>query len=84
MDKIFDESYEIGYEDDTLDKIIYKDIVDNLDNIGLTDKELKSFRLFYIDDLSIKEISKIINSSESNIKYYLYSARNKISERYNG
>ena len=75
---------EIGYEENALDKIIYKDIIDNLDNINLTEKEKISFKLYYCDDLSIQEISKKINSSISNIKYYLYSARNKIKERYNG
>lgn len=80
----YDTSSEIGCESSMLDKIIYKEIIDNLDNINLTDKEKISFRLYYLEDLSIHEISKKINSSESNIKYYLYSARNKIKERYNG
>ena len=78
-----DETFEIGYEENTLDKIIYKEIVNNLDNIGLTEKEMKSFELYYINDLSIKNISKIIGTSENNIKYYLYSARKKIKEKYN-
>jgi len=38
--------------------------------------------MYYINDLSIKEISKKINIKEANIKYYLYSARKKIKERY--
>ena len=80
----YDENYEIGREENALDKIIYRDIIDNLDNVGLTEKEMLSFRLYYIEDLSIKEISKKINSSESNIKYYLYSARKKVKEKYNG
>lgn len=80
----YDENYEIGREENTLDKIIYREIIDNLDNVGLTEKEMLSFRLYYIEDLSIKEISEKINSSESNIKYYLYSARNKVKEKYNG
>ena len=45
-------------------------------------KENLSFKMYYCSDLSIKEISDKLNSSESNIKYYLYSARNKIKERY--
>ena len=80
----YDENYEVGREENTLDKIIYREIIDNLDNVGLTEKEMLSFRLYYIEDLSIKEISEKINSSESNIKYYLYSARNKVKEKYNG
>ena len=78
----YDETFDIGYEENTLDKIVYKEIVDNLENVGLTEKELKSFRLYYINDLSIKDISKEICTNESNIKYYLYSARKKIKEKY--
>lgn len=80
----YDETNKLGYVENTIDKIIYKDIIDNLDNIGLSEKEILSFKMYYEYDLSIKEISTKMNSSESNIKYYLYSARNKIKERYNG
>ena len=65
-----------------LDKIIYKEIVNNLDDIGLTYKEKIIFNMYYINDLSIKEISKKVNTKETNIKYFLYSARNKIKEKY--
>ena len=78
----FDEDYELGYEVPMLDKIIYKEIIDSLDNIGLTDKEKIIFKMYYVNDLSIKEISEKIGTKESNIKYFLYSARNKIKERY--
>ena len=80
----YDETNKLGYVENTIDKIIYKDIINNLDNIGLSEKEILSFKMYYEYDLSIKEISTKMNSSESNIKYYLYSARNKIKERYNG
>lgn len=79
---IFDEKLEPEYEIPMLDKIIYKEIVNNLDNIGLTDKEKTIFKMYYVNDLSIKEISEKIETKESNIKYFLYSARNKIKERY--
>lgn len=78
----FDEKYDPGYEMPMLDKIIYKEIINNLDNIGLTDKEKIIFKMYYINDLSIKEISEKMDTKESNIKYFLYSARNKIKERY--
>ena len=78
----YEETYAIGYEDNALDKIIYKDIVNSIDNLRLTEKEIKSFKLYYIEDLSIKNISKILNTAENNIKYYLYNARKKIKERY--
>lgn len=77
-----DDDYKIGYETEMLDKIIYKEIINNLDSIGLTEKEKNSFQMYYINDLSIKEISKNLNTKEANIKYYLYNARNKIKERY--
>lgn len=78
----YDDNINIGYEEKTLEKVIYKEIINNIENIGLTDKELTSFKLYYIFDLSLKDISSKINSTESNIKYYLYSARKKIKERY--
>ncbi len=65
-----------------LDKIIYKEIINNLDNVSLTSNEKNSFQMYYINDLSIKEISEKLKTKEANIKYYLYSARNKIKERY--
>ncbi len=78
----FNEEHQVGYETNMLDKIIYKEIVNNLDDIGLTKKEELSFKMYYLNDLSIKEISDKLNLAQSNIKYYLYSARNKVKERY--
>lgn len=78
----FDENNKLGYEIPMLDKIIYKEIINNLGNIGLTDKERTVFKMYYVNDLSIKEISEKMNTKEANIKYFLYSARNKIKERY--
>lgn len=77
-----DEKYQIGNSENMVDKIIYKEIIESIDKVGLTEKENKAFRLYYIDDLSIKEIGNILNTTESNIKYYLYNARNKIKEKY--
>ena len=76
------ETRDINYQEDSLSKVIYKEIIDNLDNIGLTKKEYLSFKMYYCEDLSIKEISNKLNSSTANIKYYLYSARKKVKERY--
>lgn len=78
----YDEIFQNGYEINMIDKIIYKEIITNLDDIGLTENEKKSFELYYINDLSIKEISNILNNKESNIKYYLYNARKKVKENY--
>lgn len=79
---IYEDIYSNDYENDMVDKIIYKEIITNLDNFGLTEKEKISFNLYYFNDLSIKEISKKINANETNIKYYLFNARKKIKERY--
>lgn len=81
--ELIDDNYNIGESNISLDKIIYKEIIDNLGSYNLTDKELYSFKLYYLNDLSIKEIASKLNSTESNIKYYLYNARNKIKEEYN-
>lgn len=78
----FDEEYQKIDNTDMLDKVIYREIVNNLDNVGLTINEKKAFELYYINDLSVKEISEKLDSSDTNIKYYLYSARKKIKERY--
>lgn len=78
----FNEEYQSADNTDMLDKVIYREIVNNLDNVGLTVNEKKAFELYYINDLSIKEISEKLDSSDTNIKYYLYSARKKIKERY--
>ena len=56
--------------ENTLDKIVYREIVDNIEHIGLTEKEVISFRLYYLYDLSLKEISEKLKTSENNIKYY--------------
>lgn len=77
-----DENHELGYEVPMLDKVIYKEIINNLNNIGLTKKEKTVFKMYYVNDLSIKEISEKINTKEANIKYFLYNARKKIKERY--
>ena len=78
-----DEINQIKSEENSIDKILYKDIIDNLDSFKLTEREKKCFILYYKDDYSINEISKIINSTDSNVKYYLFNGRKKIKERYN-
>lgn len=74
---IYEDIYSESCETDMVDKIIYKEIITNLDNFGLTEKKKISFNLYYFNDLSIKEISKKINVNETNIKYYLFNARKK-------
>lgn len=71
------------YEEENIDKIIYKDIINNLEHYGLNDNEIKCFNLYYQEEKKVNEISKIMKTSESNIKYYLFNSRKKIKERYN-
>lgn len=80
----YDENVECKYEDKTIEKIIYREIVSDIDKIGLSDNEVNIFNLYYLKDLSIKKISNILNITESNIKFYLFSIRKKIKERYDG
>ncbi len=80
----YDDSFDLFDHEDLLDKIVYKEIINNLGNIGLTLNEKECFILYYLNDLSVKDISNKMNTSVSNIKYYLYRARNKIKERYDG
>lgn len=80
--KEFDENINYVCECDSLDKVIYNEIVNDIDLFNLSEKEKASFLLYYVNDLSIKEISDKLNSKEANIKYYLYIARKKIKERY--
>ena len=73
----------IKYEDKNVDKIIYEDIINNLKNYGLTDNEIRCFNLYYKNDMKVNEISKILKTTDSNVKYYLFNSRKKIKERYN-
>lgn len=66
-----------------IEKIIYEDIINNLDRYNLTLKEQQIFISYYQKDLSISQISVLFNINSSNIKYYLYNARKKIKEKYN-
>ena len=78
-----DANYDVGYQDDMLDKVIYREIIGEIDKFNLTEKEIIVFKMYYCDDLSVNEIVQKINTSQSNIKYYLYNARKKIKEKFN-
>lgn len=78
----FNEEYQISRNEEMLDKVIYREIINNLNNIGLTPNEEKTFKMYYINDLSIKEISARLSTTESNVKFYLYNSRKKKKERY--
>ena len=87
-------SYRIDYDetkDDVIDEwadhirkhyIRDEALEESISSLHLTKKEYLSFKMYYCEDLSIKEISNKLNSSTANIKYYLYSARKKVKERY--
>lgn len=62
---------------DTLDED-ERNLLDNIDK--LNEKYRTVFELFYIRDLKISEISRILKISEANVKTRLRRARNKISK----
>ena len=70
---------------------IEKNIVDkdNLEEIWkyLKNKDIiifKIFYLYYIESLTIKEISKHLNINESNVKNYLYRTLKELKNTYKG
>lgn len=81
---VYDEDIDqnIKVNENNIDKIVYKDILNNLKNYKLTEKEIKVFNLYYKDGLSIKEISSTMNTTDSNIKYYLFNGRKKVKNYY--
>lgn len=48
----------------------------------LSSDELKLFNLFYVEGLKIKEISKLLGKSSSNIKIKLFRIRRKLKEEF--
>lgn len=80
----FDEEYHNIDCVESLDKVIYKEICEYIDNLDLKEVEKKSFNMYYYYGFSLKEISNTLKISESTIKYYLYKTRNKIKEEYYG
>lgn len=80
----FDEEYHNVDYIEPLDKVIYKEICECINDLNLKENEKKSFNMYYYFGFSIKEISNTLNISESTIKYYLYKTRNKIREEYYG
>ena len=63
----FDENYELGYEIPMLDKIIYKEIINGLDNIGLSNKEKTVFSKYkYIP--TYKQVLFAVHSGRTRYK----------------
>lgn len=59
--------------------ISYKNLLYNAVN-KLSNKYKEAFILFYIEDMKISEISKVLKISESNVKKRLSRARTKVKE----
>ena len=68
----YGETIDIGYKENTLDKVVYKEIVNNLDHIGLTEKELLSFEIMnnYYDGVIC--IDNVFNIFLINLMTLLY------------
>lgn len=65
-------------------KIELEEIKDKLKDIidAFSDIMKKVVKLYYYDDLQIKEISEKLNIKDSLVKYYLYEARSKIKNKF--
>ena len=62
----------------------YSDEISDFDNIikTLDENKRKIFELYYKENLSIKEISKLLNISESTVKANLRRGRQKLKESF--
>lgn len=68
-----------GKEDrETENKITYESIIDNFDK--LTEKQRLICKLFYLNNLSIKEIKRITNMPEGTIKSHLHRSRKALKK----
>ena len=80
----FDEEYHNNDYVEPLDKVIYKEICESIENLDLKEIEKKTFNMYYYYGFSVKEISNTLKITDSTVKYYLYKTRNKIKEEYYG
>jgi RNA polymerase sigma-70 factor (ECF subfamily) len=73
--------YPVPYD---LRKTSYKGDYEQIELIevidGLDEQLQTTVTLFYIEDLSVKEISKVLNVSEGTVKSRLFRARQQLSE----
>lgn len=72
---------ELGSVQDSLKCLEEKERKEVINNalLKLPDEERVIITLFYFEDLSIKEISKVVNLSEDNIKVKLFRSRKKLA-----
>lgn len=68
-------------DDYKIEQILYRDILNNLDDYLLTEKEKLCFKLFYQSGYNVQEISEKLDTSISNVKYYLFHGRKRVKER---
>lgn len=64
------------------DRLVRKDFWEHVRKLltNLSDREREVFMLRFLDQLNIREISGVINKSESSVKTYLYRALRKIRD----
>ena len=66
---------------DPLDAIIREDfsrLIWETADRKLSQRQRQCFRLYYKDDLTIKQVAAAINLSEGSVKYHLWKSREKI------
>ena len=67
---------------DNEERILYREILEELSNLTEDEKDL--ITLYYIEDFSIDEISKIIGKKYTATKVSIYRALDKLKQRING
>lgn len=70
-----------GTENDVVDHITYNQLIENFKN--LPPKKRKIFTLFYVDNMTVEDISKVLNKPKGTIKATLSRTRKKMKKNVN-
>ncbi|MCX2682588.1 RNA polymerase sigma factor FliA [Campylobacter sp. MIT 21-1685] len=78
-----DEQIELYNEDDTLEKLEHQQLVEKINEVldDLKEREQLIIQLYYYEELNLKEISEILNISESRISQIHKKLLKKLRER---
>lgn len=78
-----DEQIELYNEDDTLEKLEHDQFIEKIHEVldGLKERDQLIIQLYYYEELNLKEISEILNISESRISQIHKKLLKKLRER---